>query len=46
MQCKDSILGPGFAIEWDWNWDEDDSMHHEPGLRQKDLEKFIDFEKC
>jgi hypothetical protein len=45
LQCKDTVLGPGMAIDWDWNWDREDRMHHAPGMREKDLDKFLQYEQ-
>lgn len=43
MQCKDTVILPNKAMEWDWGWDRNDVMHHQPGIRIKDLDYFLDY---
>jgi hypothetical protein len=44
IKCKDAIIFPTKAKEWDWNWTTNDGMHHIPGIRIKDLDHFLSYE--
>ena len=40
--CKDAVIGPGVALDWNWGWDPLDPMHHIPGLRTTDVDHFCE----
>ncbi len=46
-QFKDVIIlpsdsrGEAAAEEWNWGWDHAEPMHHEPGIRPKDIDHLI-----